>query len=137
MKVYIDTSVLVSLMVLDANTDRARQLAPSQFIVSDLTAAEFTSALAIRFRTGSLTRDEVRSAHGLFDAWRARNAESADVLSADFRAAETIIRTLDYPLKTADATHIVIARRLGAALATFDATMAREAPRLGLALVEP
>ncbi|WP_309606728.1 type II toxin-antitoxin system VapC family toxin [Phenylobacterium sp.] len=136
MRVYVDTSVVVSLMVLDANTDRARRLTPSEFIVSDLTAAEFASALTIRIRTGSLTRDEVRRAHSLFDAWRTRNAESADVLSADFRAAETIIRTLDYRLKTADATHIVIARRLGATLATFDAAMAREAPRLGLTLVE-
>jgi len=137
LRVYLDTSVLVSLMVLDANTDRALQLAANQFIVSDLTAAEFASALAIRFRTGSLTEDEVRSAHILFDGWRTRNAESAEILSADIRAAEAIIRTLNHPLKTADATHIVIARRLGVVLATFDATMAREAPRLGLQLAEP
>ena len=124
-------------MVQNANTDRALELAANQFIVSDLTAAEFASALAIRFQTGSLTEEEVRKAHVLFDGWCARNAEGAEILSADVRAAEAIIRTLNHPLKAADATHIVIARRLGWALATFDATMAREAPRLGLQLVEP
>ena len=137
MSTYLDTSVLMSLLVEDANSSRAKRLTVDDVIVSDLTSAEFASALAIRFRRGSMSEDEVRAAHRLFDIWRRANAESVDVLSADLRRAEAIIRTLNHSLKTADATHLAIADRLGAALATFDTTMARESQRLGIALAPP
>ena len=105
---------------------------PRGLIVSDLAAAEFASALAVRFRARTLSEAEVRNGLLLFDTWQRVSATSEEVLSVDIRDAGRIIRTLEHALKTPDATHIVIARRLGAALATFDVTMAREARRLGL-----
>ena len=46
------------------------------------------------------------------------------------------MRQLTHPLKTPDATHVMVARRLGATLATFDETLARVAADLGIPLTE-
>lgn len=83
-----------------------------------------------------MTEDEVRAAQRLFDQWRQINTERVEVLSTDIRRAETIIRTLNHPLKAADATHVAIAERLGAEIATFDATLSRESRRLGVPVME-
>lgn len=138
MTIYLDASVAVSLFTEDAHSGSAQQLVTKSAILllSDLTAGEFSSALAIHCRNGRATEADVRAAYASFDAWRETIPQSIEVLPSDLRAAQAIIRQLQHPLKLPDATHIVIARRLGAALATFDATMAREAPRLGLALAE-
>ena len=134
---YLDASVLVSLIIDDAHTERAHRLVSSgdRFLVSDLAAAEFTSAIAIRWRSKTLSEAEARGAFLLFDAWRGRSAEGVDVLSADIRAADQVIRTLSYSLRTPDAIHLVVARRLDATLATFDEALALAAERCGLRVV--
>lgn len=135
---YLDASVVVSLIVQDIHTGRARALAAKceRFLVSDLTTAEFSSALAIRLRTGTLADAEVRASLLLYDAWRLRSVDTADVKSTDIREADEVIRRLDNALRAPDAIHVVIARRLGAPLATFDLTMARDARALGVSLVD-
>ena len=138
MTVYLDASVVVSLLVRDTHTERARGLISTaeRFLVSDLMVAEFSSAIAIRWRSNTLSRAEANGALLLFDAWRARGAQGVEILSEDLRAADHIIRSLDHALKAPDAIHIATARRLGAPIATFDLTMAREAERLGLEVID-
>jgi uncharacterized protein len=132
--VYLDTSVVVSLFTRDAHHQRALRLASTQsIVVSDLAAAEFASALAIHSRAGRMSLDGVRLYFAEFDRW-VEDLARVEVQSSDVRDAERIIRLLQHSLKTADATHIAIARRLGAAMATFDQTMAREAERIGVTL---
>ena len=137
MIVYLDASVAVSLFADDAHTGRARSLVSRSgiLIVSDLTAGEFSSALAIQYRAGRASEAQVRAVFAHFDNWREATLRT-EALPSDLRRAQEIIRTLEYPLKLPDATHIVIARRLGASLATFDATMARSAERLGMTVAE-
>jgi predicted nucleic acid-binding protein len=67
--------------------------------------------------------------------WRKRFAVAADGHGADIRAADIFLRRLDLNLRTPDAIHIAIARRLGAELATFDVRMAESAEALGAASV--
>jgi len=135
---YLDASVAVSLFTQDAHSNSARRLIGTSelLLVSDLTAGEFSSALAIQHRSGRAAESDVRAAYANFDAWCETIPVRVEVLTSDIRAAQAIVRQLEHPLKLPDAMHIIIARRLGATLATFDATMAREAPRLGLQLVE-
>lgn len=136
MRLYLDASVLVSLLARDALTPRAYSLLRSrtaELLVSDFAAAEFASALGQRVRTGELTAEEARAAFANFDAWTARTASR--VAAADVRAAEAFLRRLDLTLRAPDALHIATAERIGEALATFDKKMAAAARALGLSVL--
>ncbi len=134
MTIYLDASVVVSLFADDAHSVAAQGVVSTRdpLLISDLTAAEFASALAIHLRTGRAAEAEVRAALARFDQWSELNALRVEVFSSDIRRADALIRQLDNPLRMADATHLMIAQRLGAALATFDVVLAREAGRLGV-----
>lgn len=136
MSIYLDASVVVSLFVADAHSARAMglQTVGETLAISDLTSAEFASALSLQHRRGKLAGEQARRLLSAFDNWRELETERMEVLPSDVRGAEAIIRRLDNPLRTADAMHLVIARRLGATLATFDQAMARAAPDLGVPL---
>jgi predicted nucleic acid-binding protein len=58
-------------------------------------------------------------------------------MTADIDAANRILRRLDVNLRTPDAIHIVIARRLQATLVTFDRIMAASARALGIGVAMP
>ncbi len=137
MTIYLDASVAVALFTDDAHSERARRVAAAgQLVVSDLTAAEFSSALATHYRNGRAKEADVRTAFAMFDRWCETAPERVEVLASDVRGAEALIRRLDDGLRTPDATHLVIALRLGVSLATFDKPMARGAARLGLRVFE-
>ncbi|MDZ4374060.1 MAG: type II toxin-antitoxin system VapC family toxin [Phenylobacterium sp.] len=138
MSVYLDTSVLVSMVIDDGNTGRARLIASrlTAPMVSDFAAAEFASALATRFRAGTLTEPEVRSAHAVFDSWRLAAIRTVEIVPSDVLEADRILRTLRHALRAPDAIHVAAATRLGARLATLDLTMAREARVLGLDTID-
>jgi uncharacterized protein len=131
---YLDTSVAVALFTTDVHAERARQVvkAAGQLVISDLTAAEFSSALAIHFRSGRATETDVRAAFATFDMWCETVPDRAEVFPSDVRGAKALIRQFDGSLRTADAIHLLIARRLGVSLTTFDNAMARAAVKLGL-----
>jgi predicted nucleic acid-binding protein len=135
LSVYLDASVLVSLFIRDELTERARSTLRARtgtVIVSDWTTAESASAIARAVRTGVLDREAARRAIASIDLWVSRAAERIEVLSADIREAELIIRSFETTLKAPDALHIVVARRLGLPLLSFDVAMMREATALGV-----
>lgn len=138
MKLYLDASVLVSLLARDALTPRAYCLLrarTAELLVSDFAAAEFASALGQRVRTGELTAEEARAAFANFDVWTAQTTRRIETTAADVRAAEAFLRRLDLNLRAPDALHIAVARRMGAVLATFDEKMAVAVRALGLAVL--
>jgi predicted nucleic acid-binding protein len=136
---YLDASVLVALLTADALSARAdallRALRPIA-LISDLAEAEFASAVARRVRTGEMATDLAHAAFANLDIWRARSAQMVETEATDVRAATTLLRRVDLPLRTADAINIAIARRAGARLATFDATMAIAARALGVDVID-
>ncbi len=139
MSVYLDASVLVALLMVDALTARADAFFRANtpvLIVSDFAAAEFASAVARRVRTGDITADEARSGFSAFDSWTARATLREETMTADIRAAEAFLRRLDLSLRTADALNIAIAQRIRASLVTFDERMAASARVLGIHVVE-
>jgi predicted nucleic acid-binding protein len=136
--VYLDVSVLVALLMVDALAARADAFFRANIpvlIVSDFAAAEFASAVARRVRTGSITADEARSGFSAFDTWTAQATLREETMAGDIRAAEAFLRRLDLGLRTADALNIAIAQRLRAALVTFDQNMEASARRLGIEVV--
>ena len=137
MSVYLDANVIVALFVKDVFSSRvlafmARR--PADVIVSDFASAEFASVLGVRCRTGAVSIRQAKAALANFDAWVGANAVMAETSSADIRAAEAVLRRLDLTLRTPDAIHIALARRMNAELATLDMRMAAEATTLGIKL---
>lgn len=134
---YLDASVLVSLFLNDALSQRAddfiRRLRPEP-IVSDFAAAEFSSVLNRRVRTRENPASEAQQAFQAFDQWLETTAVRVECESADMRQAERVLRRLDLdlPLRAPDAIHIAIAQRLDLDLATFDKRMADCAGSLGV-----
>jgi predicted nucleic acid-binding protein len=133
LSIYLDASVVVSMFTVDGHTGRARRLPADEILIlSDLTAAEFASAVAIHRRSGRMTEVVARTLFAQFDRWCALVPQRVEILSSDLRTAEFWIRLLEHPIRTADAAHIAVARRLGASLATFDNAMLEAAAAFGV-----
>ena len=134
---YLDASVLVPLVVVDAHNERAlaviRRHNPT-LIVSDFAAAEFASAIARRVRSNDLTRSDAQSAFTTFDSWSSHVTRPVQTASADLSVAAGWIRWLDLNLRAPDAINIAIARRIGAEPFTFDLKMAEAAAALGVSV---
>ncbi len=137
MSVYLDASVLVSFVVRDGTSDRAieflRAEAP-QLIVSNLAQVEVSSALARLTRIGDLSMQSARTAFAKLDEWLPGAATQIQISHADMDLAQSHLRRLDLPLRTADAIHVAVAQRLDAEIATFDRQMTVSARALGVAL---
>ena len=85
----------------------------------------------------SLTRGDGLLALEHFDTWMTRAGGRREITTADIEAADQILRRLDVNLRTPDALHIAIARRLDATLVTLDRGMAAAARALGMAVSTP
>jgi uncharacterized protein len=132
---YLDTSVVVPLFVTDPFSRRAEKRMRDALPivgVSDFCLAEFASAIANRVRRGALEERQARVAFSELDSWLAGKPQRINMTSADLAAAAGLMRRLDLPLKTGDAIHLAIVRRLGLTLATFDRQMAECARSLGI-----
>jgi predicted nucleic acid-binding protein len=139
LSVYLDTSVLLPLVVPDAHMARAEAFMatdPSGIMVSDFAAAEFASGVSRLVRMSEIDEAEARQAFIAFDGWVLRAAVRLPVLGEDVRAAEAELRRLEVRLAAPDVLHLVIARRLTAPLATFDVRMHRTAEALGIPVLD-
>ena len=138
MSVYLDASVLVSLFIVDANSKAAlgkvRRLSDT-LVVSDLGAAEFASAIARRVRMKVTPTDVAHAAFVAFDAWVAANAEAVDLAPSDIAETARMLRRLESNLRTPDALHLSIVRRIGASLLTLDKDMKAVAKSAGVKVI--
>lgn len=135
MSLYLDTSVIIPLILPDALVGRAesfRARARDVLIVSDYAGLEFSSAVSRRVRARELSGEDGAKALEVFDLWRVHRARGTLIESGDVARAETYVRLVDVTLRGPDAIHIAIAQRLGATLVTFDRRMAAAARTLGL-----
>ena len=133
MSLYLDASVLVTLFVVDPSSARAVAFLsthPEIVVVSDFGVAEFSSAVGRRVRMRDLAREDGQLAFSNFDIWVARSVYREEITTADIDAANRIFRRLDVNLRTPDAIHIAISRRLAVTLVTFDQSMAAGGPGL-------
>jgi uncharacterized protein len=112
---YFDASVLVTLFIIDPSSARAETFLSARLeivVVSDFGVAEFSSAVGRRVRTHDVTREDGQLAFSNFDTWVPRSAYREEITTADIDAANRILRRLDVNLRTPDAIHIAISRRL-------------------------
>ncbi len=138
MTAYVDASVAVSLFIDDIHSHRAdawlaRQ--DDQLVLSAWTVAEFSSALAFRRRMGTLDPQDCFAAEAAFDGWISSDqVRHVDVGAGDFAAARQLMRFDTVALRAADALHLAVAMRLGAAMATLDGPLKSAVGAVGLAL---
>jgi predicted nucleic acid-binding protein len=131
---YLDASIVVPLFVTEPHTARARTILSTgaNLIVSDLTAAEFASAISRLVRMQLMNEDAAGIAFANFDSWIGRAATRIHLAAGDLRSTESMLRTLNIALTTPDAMHVAVALRLRAELATLDGRMAEAATKLGM-----
>jgi predicted nucleic acid-binding protein len=136
--IYFDTSVLLPLLIADADTEKVGAWysgLSATVVVSDFANLEVNAVLSRQLRVGRLMQGEVENALLDFDAMRA-NCERLNHGASDFLLAERLIRNFSTKLAAADALHLASAKNTGAALATFDAQLAEAALAQGVALAE-
>lgn len=137
MTVYLDASAAVSLFVSDAHSDRARAwLARGDVIVvSRWTIAEFSSALSRLRRTGVINSAQHAAAELAFDTWITLLGPPVAITDEDLIETRYLCRE-DSGIRTPDALHLCVVRRMGLMLATFDQVQAQTARRYGLGVVD-
>jgi uncharacterized protein len=134
--IYLDTNIIVSLLIGDDLALRAEQWFTQQsnaFAISEWTRAEVHGVIGLRKRKGELTSTEAKAALAEFNARAEQHLQTIAVNNeAAARAAEWL-RNPDCTLQTGDALHLAIACTGGATvLATFDERFAKAAQKLKL-----
>lgn len=136
MNYYLDTSVLVAMLVSEAHSPRVLAwldaTAPGARLISDWCHTEVSSALSLKVRTGQLSLELRAAAASAWNALHAANFPTLMVLPEHFETAARFAARHDLGLRAGDALHIAIAQHAGHTLATLDQRMADAALQLGI-----
>jgi predicted nucleic acid-binding protein len=135
--IYIDTSVLGAIFFREASAAasvaRLEDCSNQSLRISAWSLTEFASIGAIKQRMGHVDATARQYAMATFQRFAPDNLHLAEVDPADFRVAVSIIDG-SANLRSGDALHLAIARRLGAALMTLDRRQAEAASGAGVKL---
>lgn len=136
MRRYLDTSLLIAILIRESGTKAAKvYLAAARddfMLASRWTVTEFSSALALKVRTGTITVDEQVAALAMFRRFATSRLKLVEVEHKDFDAAAGLCDQTAAPLRAGDALHLAACKRAGATLATFDIGMTSAAQWHGL-----
>ncbi|MGA7259981.1 MAG: type II toxin-antitoxin system VapC family toxin [Stellaceae bacterium] len=137
---YLDASVMLPILIKEpasATVDAFMSTVQQELWVSDFAAAEVASAVSRLVRTGRLEATDGAASLSDFDVWLAAMTRAAEIHAVDVRLAGVYVRRFDLALRTPDALHLAIARRLDVTLVTLDRRMAAAGRELGVAVEVP
>lgn len=136
MSLYLDTSVIVSLITGEASAERIRQwLAPrlgEDICVSHWVTSEVSSALSLKIRTNQLSEAERTLALGAYGMMAAESLLMLEVSAVAFSSAARLADHHELGLRAGDALHLAVASEHGAELVTLDRRLAQAGPTLGV-----
>ena len=139
--IYLDTSVLISALTREADTATTQDFLshqdPEDLVISDWVVSEFSSALAIKLRTGQLNLDHRAAALSAFAGLVAETLLVLPVPRAAFHTAARFADQAALNLRAGDALHLAICAEHGANLCTLDRRLADAAPLLGVPVRNP
>lgn len=101
-------------------------------LISRWAVTEFSSALALKVRTGTIEPGEQASALIMFRRFSSLRLQVINVESVDFDVAAAMSDQSLVPLRAGDALHLAVCKRTDTRLATFDAGLAKAATHHGV-----
>ena len=128
MTLYLDTSLLVAALTNEASTERVQtwlgQQDPDDLHISVWAMTEFSSALALKLRTGQIEMTQRADTLSRFMLLRAETFSTLAVTSEHFLLAGRFVDRHELGLRAGDALHLAIASEQGAKLCTLDKKLA-------------
>lgn len=136
MKVYLDTSLLVTALVGEESSHRVQawlaKRPPRSLAISDWSVAEFASAVSLQVRSGRMAADQRADVLASWAVFREASLITVPVLAEHFHTAATYAEFAELKLRAGDALHLAIAAAHGHSLATLDKLQSEAAVNLGI-----
>ena len=138
--IYVDTSVIVPLLTSEPKTGAVTawfaglRETPA---CSDWLLTEFSSALSIKLRTGSITEVIAKRVRKEFELLAEGGLKIVPVSRDAFRQSAKLAQLHQHVLRSGDSLHLAVALELGAShMATLDGTLGANAKRNGMELIK-
>jgi uncharacterized protein len=132
--IYLDTSVVVPLLVPEAKTADVTTWFASLGntpVSSDWLLTEFASAVSIKVRRKELSESDAKAIRSEFDLLATAGLRIVPISRSAYQDAAKMAAQHEHGLRAGDALHLAIAQEIGAqSLATLDGVMASNAQRL-------
>jgi predicted nucleic acid-binding protein len=139
--IYVDTSVIVSALTSEQATSVSQRWLwthpPGEIGISDWTVTEFSAALSVKVRVGTLKPEARVSVLAEFARISAAYFLLLEITNAIFQRAARLCDRVESGLRASDALHLAVAELQGLAICTLDGRLARVAETLGVKSMRP
>lgn len=134
--IYIDTSVLVSILTNEVDTHRAQEALlryqDDALYISHWSITEFSSAVSLKERVGGIGAEDAKRVRAQFYQMIEASFEILEVSTAHFVLAASLTENSELALRSGDALHLAVVSDHRMTICTLDKKMARAGSLLGI-----